>query len=412
MKIKKLLITLVFVGLCTAGIYAYLNRDNSISAEAMVVKPGEVRQYVEDTAVVECKDKQTVYIEGSGKISDIKFDVGSTVKKGDLLFTIDDASLKLQLKDAESKIKAAKTQIDGTNINNYSDEIEIASVAVTQAEIADKSAARTLENAKALFDAGAGSGEDLNKAQEQKTIAETALKTASLQLQKAKKGIPDYIKRGYISQLEQAVILRDTLQRSIEKQQVRSQMNGVILEKLVEPYSIASSGTPAFTIGNTDALELEANILSDDSYKVQTGDTVEVTGKPLGDAVIKGKVTKIAPEARTITSNLGVNQKRVQVNIDLIGSFVTLKPGYNVDVKIITDTKKDIVAIPDSAVFDYEGKPCIFVLKDGKTVIRQVKKGLEGDDQIEITDGLNQGEQILIKPDNSIKEGTKIKPVK
>lgn len=412
MKIKKLIISLVFVGICAAGAWAFMNRDKSITAETMVVKPGEIRQYVEDTAVVECKDKQTVYIEGSGKISDIKFDVGSTVKKGDLLFTIDDANLQLQLKDAEAKIKAVKTQIDSTNISNYADEIELASVAVTQAEIADNSATRTLENAKALYDADAGSGEEVNKAQEQKNIAEAALKTANLQLEKAKKGAPDYLKKGYISQLEQAVILRDTLKRSIEKQQVRAQIGGVILEKLVEAHSIAIPGTPAFTIGNTQALELEADILSDDSYKVELGDLVEVTGKPLGDAVIKGKVSKIAPEARTITSNLGVNQKRVQINIELTGSFASLKPGYNVDIKVITDTKKDIIAVPDSAIFDNEGNSCLFVVQDGKTVIRQVKKGLEGDDLVQITEGLKQGDTILVKPDNSIKEGVMIKPVK
>lgn len=411
MKRKRLVIICISAVACAVAIGANMIKGSSVTAETMVVIPGEIRQYVEDSAVVECKDKQTVYIEGSGKINEIKFDVGGAVKKGDLLLAMDDADLQLQLKDAESKVEAAKSQIDSTKISNYANQIEIASLAVSQAEIANNSALRTLENAKALYDEGAISGEQLNKTQDESKAAEAALKAADLQLKEARKGSPEYIKEGYISQLEQAVILRDTLKRNIEKQQVKSPMDGIILEKLIEDYSIAAPGTPAYIIGNIDALELEANILSDDSYKVKDGDEVEVRGKPLGDAVIKGRISKIAPVAKTITSTLGVNQKRVQIIINLIDDYALLKPGYNVDIKIVTAAKKDIVAVPDSAIFDYEGNSCLFVLQEDKAVIRQVKKGLEGDKLVEITEGLEEGITILVKPDNNIKEGIMIKPL-
>jgi HlyD family secretion protein len=188
-------------------------------------------------------------------------------------------------------------------------------------------------------------------------------------------------------------------------------MDGVILEKLAEDNSFAAPGAPACVIGNTGELEIEANILSDDSYKVKIGYDVEITGKSLGDAVIKGRVSKIAPIAKTMTSNLGVNQKRVQVIIEITDDYSLLKPGYNVDIKIVTASKKDVLAVPDSAVFDNEGTPSVFVIQEDKAVIRQVKKGLEGDKMIEITEGLGKDDIILVKPDNNIKEGIKIKPL-
>jgi len=48
------------------------------------------------------------------------------------------------------------------------------------------------------------------------------------------------------------------------------------------------------------------------------------------------------------------------------------------------------------------------VVQDGKAAIRRITKGLEGDRLIEVTEGLTEGELILVKPDNSIKEGVRI----
>ena len=197
--------------------------------------------------------------------------------------------------------------------------------------------------------------------------------------------------------------------REIEKQQVLASIDGIVIEKLVEENSIGATGTAAFLIGDVKSLELEGNILSDDIYNVQIGNEVEVSGKAIGDSTLKGKVVKIAPEAKNITSSLGVNQKRVPVTIEINDDVGVLKPGYDLDIKIITEIKSDTLVIPDSAVFDYKGNSCVFVVDSGKTVIRQIKKGIESEKTIEVLDGLNEGRKIILKPDNNIKEGMKIK---
>ena len=102
----------------------------------------------------------------------------------------------------------------------------------------------------------------------------------------------DYLKNGYIAGVEQAVILRDSVMREIEKQQVLASIDGVIIEKLVDENSIGAIGTAAFLIGDIKSLELEGNILSDDIYKVKIGNEVEVSGKAMGDSTAVGKVTK------------------------------------------------------------------------------------------------------------------------
>ena len=77
----------------------------------------------------------------------------------------------------------------------------------------------------------------------------------------------------------------------------------------------------------------------------------------------------------------------------------------------MTAQRQDTITVPDSAVFDYNGRSCVFVIDKGKALIRQIKKGLESDRLIEITEGLSEGDIILVKPDNTINEGIKIKPL-
>lgn len=409
MKKKKLFLAATIVIICAVGVVGYIKLQGGKTVETSVVENGEINQYIEDTATVQSNDKKTAYIEGSGKINGIKVNVGDSVKKGDILLTMDQKDLELKLEDANSKIGAAKAQLASADSSNYVNKIEIAQADVDKAKVAYDSASRKLDNSKTLYEAGAISKQEFDSDDDAYKSAKAILKSANIQLEDVKKGTPDYVKDGYEAGIEQAVILKDSIMRDIEKQQVLAPINGIIFEKLVDENSIGAAGTAAFLIGDTKSLELDANILSDDIYKVKIGNEVEVSGNAIGDSTLKGKVIKIAPEAKNIASSLGVNQKRVEVTIEINDDSSLLKPGYDLDIKIITEMKNDTLIIPDSAVFDYQGRSCVFVIDNAKTVIRQIQKGIESEKTIEIVDGLKEGDIILTKPDNDTKEGMKIK---
>ncbi|OPJ62947.1 efflux RND transporter periplasmic adaptor subunit [Clostridium chromiireducens] len=409
MKKKKLLWTGIIAVICIASISVYIVMQQGQAVETSLVEKGEIKQFIEDTATVQSTKKQIVYVEGAGKIDSIKFNVGDTVKKDDILLTMDKKDLELKLQDADSKIKAAQSQLSGTDISNYVNKIEISEAEVDKAKVSYESASRSLNNSKVLYESGAISKQELDNVEDTYKNAEAVLKSSSNQLEEIKKGTPDYVKNGYEAGVEQAVILRNSIMREIDKQQVLSPIDGIVVEKLLEENAIVVPGTTAFLIDNTKNLELEANILSDDIYKVKIGNEVEVSGKAIGNSLLKGKIIKIAPEAKNITSSLGVNQKRVMVTIEINDDTDLLKPGYDLDIKIITEIKSDTLVIPDSSVFDYKGDSCVFAVVDGKTVIRQIKKGIESEKTIEVLGGLEEGERIVLKPDNNTKEGMKVR---
>lgn len=409
MKKKKLFWAVAIAMICIASVLGYIVMQQGQTVETSLVEKGEIKQFIEDTAVVQSNKKQTVYIEGSGKINSIKVNVGDSVKKDDILLTMDKEDLELKLQDANSKIEAAKAQLASTDISNYVNKIEIAEAEVDKAKVSYESASRNLNNSRTLYESGVISKQELDNAEDAYENAEATLKSSNNQLEDVKKGTPDYVKNGYVAGVEQAVILKNTIIREIERQQILSPIDGIIIEKLVDENSIGAPGTVAFLVGNIKSLELETNILSDDIYKVKMGNEVEISGKAMGNSTLKGKIVKIAPEAKNITSSLGVNQKRVPVTIEISDDTNLLKPGYDLDIKIITEVKSNTLIIPDSAVFDYQGNSCVFVVDNGKAVIKQIKKGIESEKTIEVVESLKEGERILLKPDNNTKEGMKIK---
>ena len=154
---------------------------------------------------------------------------------------------------------------------------------------------------------------------------------------------------------------------------------------------------------------IEADILTGDIVKFEEGSQVVISSDDLGLTDIKGQVTKIHPRAFSKISDLGIEQKRIKVEIQINEIVENIKPGYELDLKIITDKSEDTLLAPENAVFDMEGKDYVFTIIDSKAILTQVKTGIESQRQIEILDGIEEGQIIILSPDNEIEDGIKVK---
>lgn len=83
---------------------------------------------------------------------------------------------------------------------------------------------------------------------------------------------------------------------------------------------------------------------------------------------------KIYPYAFTKVSDLGVEQRRVKVDIEIKDSIKNIRPGYDLDIKIVVDSKANTILIPKDSIFDMEGKHFVFVNVDNKAELREVKR--------------------------------------
>ncbi len=333
---------------------------------------------------------------------------------------------------------------------NYKANVKKATIAVNQAEDAYNLASEEYEDAQVLKEAGAISSEELEQKEQALKNAEDLMKTAKLNLNQIKANKSENINAVYTAQLEsqqreqalqsakalmktakldlkqskanntesseavykaqleQAKLSRKSMLSNIEKLEVKAPADGIILEKNAEANTMGISGTVAYVIAKADNVEIEANILADDAVNIKLGDSVEITDRSQEKKKITGKVVDIAPSAVAVTSSLGVNQKRVAIKIEPSEQLKQLKHGFEVDIRVIIEKSSNAVLVPLSSVFEYKEKDCVFVVTGKKAVIRNVEKGIQDEEFVEIKDGLKEGEIILSAPDNNVKEGMRI----
>jgi HlyD family secretion protein len=121
------------------------------------------------------------------------------------------------------------------------------------------------------------------------------------------------------------------------------------------------------------------------------------------------RVEKVSPKVREEMSELGIAQKRVDVEISA-GDFEGFVLGGDAELEIVTDEAANVITAPKKAVFALDGRDCVYVVIDGRAAIRPVELGLKGKDAYEIKSALEEGEQVIVSPDGAITHGVRVKP--
>jgi HlyD family secretion protein len=205
--------------------------------------------------------------------------------------------------------------------------------------------------------------------------------------------------------------------RNLERTVVKSPVSGTVLRRHVWNEKVMSPGAPLLDLGDLSTLEVTADILTEEAVRIQAGDRVEIFGEAIGDTPILGSVRLVEPEAFKTMSSLGVEQQRVAVRISFApGSLETLKQSgrdlglfYRVRVRVFTDEKERALHVRRTALFrGIDGGWQLYRVDKGRANLVNVGVGLMNDHQAEIVEGLAAGETVIIAPESSISDGTRV----
>jgi len=169
-------------------------------------------------------------------------------------------------------------------------------------------------------------------------------------------------------------------------------------------------------IGDPDQLEVEVEVLSQDVGRMKKGDPVDIYGPAVGPSGAKGKVERIYPAGFTKVSSLGVEQQRVRVVVRFdqgelakVRAAHELGVGYRVRVRIFTAAKSDALVVPRSALFrGPDGSWQVYAVVDGLAKLTTVEVGLMNDEQVEIVKGVSDGQRVVLAPESTLTDGTKV----
>ncbi len=396
-KWKYLIIGLVILAVI-GGIAYFKKSDDKTIGETFEVKKGEVISYIEEKGTVKSHNQGVVSSKSNGEVMSFNVEVGDKIKKEDIVAVINTDETDTQIKILQTKLESVKASYKEATKQPDKEIIGKAEANLRTADIMAEKAKGDAEKAEKLYEEGAISSDNYQNALTNLKLKEEALQIAKDDLESIKKGPSENIKKQFEAQISELEYQLDILNKNKGNLFIKSNLEGTVLETFIKEGSFIQIGAPVVEIGDEEKLYIEADILASEIKDVQEGAEVIIYSDDLGLKEIKGKVTKVYPKAFSKISDLGIEQKRVKVDIEILDKVDILKIGYELNIRVITSKITETLFIPDTAIFDYEDGTYVYIIKDGKPVLRKVEVGLEGKDNVEIISGLNEGEKVLINP--------------
>jgi len=296
----------------------------------------------------------------SGTVARVHVGVGDRVRKGDVLFEIEDRQYSLAVKQAEAAHRAAKA-------------------AVGQAELALANAEEELARAKEFY--------------ERQMISRQQLDAVELQYESAK--------AGYQSAVEgekQAAIGLEMAELQLAYTRVTAEISGTVAELNVEKGGVCAPGTPAGTIIDHSKMKAKVLVPETQVVLVKPGDTVSLTANAWPGKVFPGRVLTVSPLADRQS-----RQFPVEIIVDNAGG--ELSAGMLGSVALVTAVEKDTLLIPVAAVLYDGARTYTYVVENNRAVRREITISLETREEAAVAAGLAEGDLVITRGQHQVKDG-------
>lgn len=187
---------------------------------------------------------------------------------------------------------------------------------------------------------------------------------------------------------------------------VYAQMDGIILDSKAQEGMMVSQGEKLMTVGDITKLQVSADVNEFDASKLKVGQKVEITGDGFDGNKYDGVVTKIAPVAEIKQNGTQGNTTILNVIVEVLNPDNHIKPGFLANLEIDIDSRENVLLLPLECVVDDGNTKSVTVVKNDKTIKRQIKTGIYDELYIEIIEGLSENDKVLQEP---LKEEGEIK---
>ncbi len=356
---KKLIVLIVILGVVVGGYYGWKNWQKASAASAAPERPTtatvELRSInfaVNAAGEIAPAEQVSVRPEINGKVDLLPVDLGDHLKKGDLLFKLDDKELQQ------------------TRASNLTD-IDKAKLGVEKAERDHKRALQLLAD---------------------KLISQEAYDDTKTTYELAKNALES---------AQRALAFTD---EHLTKTEVRAPFDCTVLTR---PISIGQAvsgsdgfngGTEVLTIADLNAMIINAQVNQADVPRLKVGETVEVTVEAVAGLSATGTVERISPQAIIKNNIKGYPARIVLKNVD-----ERIRPGMTANVKIPVASAENVTAVPLAAVFteknpDTSQMERYVYVQQGETFEkRNVKVGVSDFECAEIQEGLKAGEVVSLE---------------
>lgn len=363
----------VLAGVAIAAVYWF--NFSPLAVVSHVAEQGDILAEVMGTGTLEARVKTTVSSKIAGRISAVLVDQNDKVADGSLLVRLDDEELKQQVAVAEANVATAKAAIERLKADK-----ERAAAVLAQA---NKQYARS----RSLVERQAMSQEDFDKSLEALNVAMAGISHAEAAITEGERALASADK----SLEYHRARLADT--------QITAPFDALIVRRHRDPGDVVVPGSPILSIIDPRELWITAWVDETEMARLAPGQAARVVFRSEPDRSYPGQVVRLGREADRETREFLVD---VRV-LDLPKNWAV---GQRAEVYIATAHKEKTTIIPARFIMWHDNESGVFLNDGGKAVWRPVKIGLRTPEQVEILEGVQVGQEIVVPTDPRAKLST------
>ena len=323
----------------------------TVTVEAAAVGRRDLAPVFTFSANLEAVWSTEVSTKADGRIDKLFVEEGDRVTAGMVLARLDMNELAAQVMQAEGQVLQAKATLEQNELN--------------------------FQRMDALYKQNAVSAHTLDSARTQRNLALGGVRAAQGNL----------------------ILLKTRLDNA----NILSPLNGVVIRRHVQAGAFSKAGAAIFTVADVSTLLAKAVVGEAQIAELTLGKSVNVKVDALKGQEFKGRVTRLSPAAsvptRTFTAEVSIPNPGEQIKV-----------GMFANADIVGQERKNVLAVPESALVMREDQKTVFVVAEENRVVQKVLKlGDAAGGYVEVLSGVKEGERIIVAGQHKLKDGASIR---
>src|SRR6266850_4384341 len=302
----------------------------------------------------------------AGRVDSISVRLGDRVRRGQTLAKIEDRELLEQVRQAQASF-------------------EVSAATIRQREADLRFAQTNLDRSKNLFDRSLIPKQTFDD-------AEARFQASAAQVDLAK------------AQHSQSQARLDELKINLANTVITSPVNGFIGKRTLDPGAWVTPNSALLSVVDISQVRLVANIIEKDLRRISAGQRADVEVDAFPSETFRGRIARISPVLDPAT-------RTAQIEVEIENSQFRLKPGMYARVNFTVEQRPNTLVVPANALVDVQGSRGVFQPTGPANDVakfKPVKVGLADDQQVEVSEGLSEGERIVTTGAAALRDGDKI----
>lgn len=335
-----------------------------------------------------------------GRVTRVLAEVGQEVKAGQPLIYLDDKDYVAALESAQAGLRGAQARLADVQNGTRSQQLLQIQGRIQSAQATLDNAKFNLDRTQTLFSQGAVPQSQLDSANLAYTQAVTALQQVKQEQSMAKEGATQASLENLRATVQQMQASVNLAQINKSYTVITAPISGRIATQNIHVGETASTSAPLLTIVSGVAV-VEASVPEDQINSVKVGQTLKVRVEQVSSEAFDAKVLSISPISNSTS-------KEYPVKLSLPGDPSQWKSGMYAEVTLPANHEKTAITVPTDAIVKRGDQRLVMVTDGNKAIARPVVTGSTDGTTIQIVNGLQAGDKIIVVGQDELKDGDPI----